>query len=500
MINIHCPFLTALPPTELVLKFSHFSTIKPIWLNNDGQNIIGILPKTAFLADLANNDNSQAQTLQIHQLNRQSIDFTQSNYSINTLDNVNQADLQRLLIDYQNIQTPQEPSNQITEKPHFYNGYLGFISYDFSAENLANQSFNADYVSQPQPLAYFGHYDIYLTLQDGKWWLNLTTEQAIKQREAIECFLSQLSKQFSNVEINNNPKPLPLAPVWTKSDYAKAFEQVQNYLKAGDCYQINLTQCWQGDLANNKGGNKLVDYLPRLHQATNAPFAGYVNLDNSLSNYELLSCSPELFFTFAKNTSSINNRDEHTIITKPIKGTIPRGLTVEQDIANKNQLANSEKDTAENVMIVDLLRNDLGKYAKVGTVQVPKLFDIESFSNVHHMVSTVTATLKEEVNPLTVLLDSLPAGSITGTPKKRAVEIIHELESQPRGAYCGTLGYLNFDGTGQWNVLIRTLQAVDDKVSLWAGGGVTIASACEAEYQECFDKVGNLLKLLMQND
>ena len=149
-------------------------------------------------------------------------------------------------------------------------------------------------------------------------------------------------------------------------------------------------------------------------------------------------------------------------------------------------------------MIVDLLRNDLGKYAKTGSVEVPQLFNIESFSNVHHMVSTITAELKPEAHPLAVLFGSLPAGSITGTPKKRAVEIIAELEAGPRGAYCGTMGYMNFDGSGQWNVLIRTLQSdvTTGQVSLWAGGGITVASNCSAEYQECLDKVGNLLTVL----
>ncbi len=154
-------------------------------------------------------------------------------------------------------------------------------------------------------------------------------------------------------------------------------------------------------------------------------------------------------------------------------------------------------------MIVDLLRNDLGKYAKTGSVKTPQLFEIESFSNVHHMVSTITAELDAESHPLAVLFGSLPAGSITGAPKKRAVEIIATLEAAPRGAYCGTLGYMNFDGSGQWNVLIRTLQANrlpdgDKEVSLWAGGGITIASDCSDEYQECMDKVGNLLAVLSQ--
>ena len=186
---------------------------------------------------------------------------------------------------------------------------------------------------------------------------------------------------------------------------------------------------------------------------------------------------------------------------------MPRGSTDKQDESYKQQLVDSEKDRAENVMIVDLLRNDLGKYAKIGSVKVPQLFAIESFSNVHHMVSTITAELKADTHPLAVLFGSLPAGSITGTPKKRAVEIIAELESSPRGAYCGTMGYMNFDGSGQWNVLIRTLQAnassnnasvKERPINLWAGGGITVASDCDAEYQECLDKVGNLLAVLAQ--
>ena len=258
----------------------------------------------------------------------------------------------------------------------------------------------------------------------------------------------------------------------------------------------------------------LIDYLPALHRNTRAPFAGYLavnpfnrEIKNNTSQhpFELLSCSPELFFTFTKDIDT----GKHHIITKPIKGTMPRSTNIQQDHAYKQQLTDSEKDRAENVMIVDLLRNDLGKYAKIGSVKVPQLFAIESFSNVHHMVSTITAELQTDTHPLAVLFGSLPAGSITGTPKKRAVEIISELETTPRGAYCGTLGYMNFDGSGQWNVLIRTLQAntsshneLDKKrhISLWAGGGITVASDCDAEYQECLDKVGNLLSVLTQEN
>ncbi|WP_313422191.1 anthranilate synthase component I family protein [Moraxella sp. CTOTU49803] len=492
------PSLQHLAPSQLITLLQQFNAtnnhaIYPIWLDNEGQNVIGLLPKTIFEIHSQN---------QLTQKQRQNCSFDDVGYCdtvINTgadtatdraTKGIDIGELTAVLEAYQHQQLSSKQSAiQHTANVGYQDGLMGFISYDLSAHHLANANHvqasathgEASYLTPNQPQLFLGHYDIYLTYQYGKWHLHTTTEEAMAQAVTIENWLNNL---VSDANLPT-PKPLSLSPLWQKSAYHQAFNKIQDYLKAGDCYQINLTQCWQGELSNQQ----LVDYLPSLHQSTQAPFAGYL----ALGNYELLSCSPELFFTFAKNAQG-----ENCIITKPIKGTRPRGQNVAADQANKNELASSEKDIAENVMIVDLLRNDLGKYAKTGTVKVPKLFDIESFSNVHHMVSTITATLKDNISPWTVLFESLPAGSITGTPKKRAVEIINELEAKPRGAYCGTMGYLNFDGTGQWNVLIRTLQALDNNVSLWAGGGITIASDCEAEYQECFDKVGNLLKILHQ--
>ena len=492
------PSLQHLAPSQLITLLQQFNTtnnhaIYPIWLNNEGQNVIGLLPKTIFEI------HSQNQLTQKQRQNCSFDDFVYCDTVINTgadtaINRVGKGvdigELTAVLEAYQHHQLSSKQSAiQHTANVGYQDGLMGFISYDLSAHHLANANHvqasathgEASYLTPNQPQLFLGHYDIYLTYQHQKWHLHTTTEEAMAQAVNIENWLNDL---VSDAQLPT-PKPLSLLPLWQKSAYKQAFYKVQDYLTAGDCYQINLTQCWQGQLSNQQ----LVDYLPSLHYSTNAPFAGYLGLNN----FELLSCSPELFFTFANNAQG-----ENCIITKPIKGTRPRGQNVAADQANKNELASSEKDIAENVMIVDLLRNDLGKYAKTGTVKVPKLFDIESFSNVHHMVSTITATLKENISPWRVLFESLPAGSITGTPKKRAVEIINELEAKPRGAYCGTMGYLNFDGTGQWNVLIRTLQASDSNVSLWAGGGITIASDCEAEYQECFDKVGNLLKILHQ--
>ena len=494
------PSLQHLAPCQLITLLQQFNTtnnhaIYPLWLNNEGQNVIGLLPKTIFEIHSQN---------QLTQKQRQNCSFDDFSYcdtvintgadtATNTATNraakaVDIGELTAALEAYQQLSLKQS-AIQHTANVGYQDGLMGFISYDLSAHHLANANHvqasaahgEASYLTPNQPQLFLGHYDIYLTFENNHWQLHATTQEAIEQMDVIQHWLTQ------TLTVENKPvvNPIRLQPSWQTSDYERAFYKVQDYLTAGDCYQINLTQCWQGELSNQQ----LVDYLPSLHQSTQAPFAGYLGLNN----FELLSCSPELFFTFANNAQG-----ENCIITKPIKGTRPRGQNVAADQANKNELASSEKDIAENVMIVDLLRNDLGKYAKTGTVKVPKLFDIESFSNVHHMVSTITATLKDDISPWTVLFESLPAGSITGTPKKRAVEIINELEAKPRGAYCGTMGYLNFDGTGQWNVLIRTLQALDSNVSLWAGGGITIASDCDAEYQECFDKVGNLLKILHQ--
>jgi len=278
------------------------------------------------------------------------------------------------------------------------------------------------------------------------------------------------------------PQHFQLTSGWqanlTKAEYDQRFAQIHDYLHAGDCYQINLTQEFTAQAQGS-----LLSRADELWKLTHAPYAGYLKLDD----FELLSCSPELFIEF---------QSDQKIKTRPIKGTMPRFDDPQQDQISKDKLSQSEKDQAENVMIVDLLRNDLSVYAETGSVETTKLFEIESFNQVHHMVSEITATLKAEINPMQMLLSALPGGSITGAPKIRAMQIIEELEGAPRGAYCGSLGYFNFDGTGSWNILIRSIQKYQDQLSMWAGGGITIASDAEAEYQECFDKISAMLDLL----
>ena len=512
-----------------------------VWLNNDGRPVIGLLPKMSWsvypLSNDAANSNKPAPIYKVIRTYRDGLDSHAKTNQAIISSYMSYSDWQEDLIAYSQTydiddtcDNNSSSTTEIEQQPSYQHGLIGFIGYDIAAYELSP---NARIELAVQPCAALGHYDIYLTpnAEQTSWQLTIkdsVTDTDNEQKgvlvKTLISYLDIMDKELSNqalekpaLETSYKTTPLLLKAQWSKRDYQQAFDKTQSYLQQGDCYQINLTQAWQGAFntpSDNGSGVKLIDYLPTLHRNTQTPFAGYLavnHIDNEISvdtqdyQFELLSCSPELFFTFIKD----NNSGKHHIRTKPIKGTMPRGLNTAQDNAYKQQLIDSEKDRAENVMIVDLLRNDLGKYAKIGSVKVPQLFAIESFSNVHHMVSTITAELKTDSHPLKVLFGSLPAGSITGTPKKRAVEIISELEGAARGAYCGTLGYMNFDGSGQWNVLIRTLQAntlsndkseQERRVSLWAGGGITVASDCNAEYQECLDKVGNLLGVLAQNN
>lgn len=352
------------------------------------------------------------------------------------------------------------------EKNSFSGGYVGFIGYDYAAQQ------QVDYPNKSQPALFLGQFNSYIKPIAGDWIFYSDDPQADEMFNYIQRLLIQPSR-LPELQLKNLCQPR-----WNKSTYDQAFQKIQDYIVAGDCYQINLTQEF---VARAEGS--LLATASKFWQLTDAPYSGYLKIND----FELLSCSPELFIDFEAN---------HKIVTKPIKGTMPRYSDPVQDEQSKQRLQSSKKDMAENVMIVDLLRNDLSVYAETGSVKTPKLFNIESFNQVHHMVSEVEAKLKPEVNPFEVLMSALPGGSITGAPKIRAMQIIKELEGAPRGAYCGSMGYFNQDGTGSWNILIRSIQKYQQDVSLWAGGGITIASDCDAEYQECFDKVSAMIDLL----
>ncbi|CAN5388098.1 aminodeoxychorismate synthase component 1 [soil metagenome] len=261
----------------------------------------------------------------------------------------------------------------------------------------------------------------------------------------------------------------------TKLEYAQAFQHIQAYLQAGDCYQVNLAQRFTA----NYSGSTWEAYR-ELRKNNAAPYAAYLNY----ADYSILSLSPERFL------SCRNGKVE----SKPIKGTRPRGTNTKQDQQLATELLQSAKDRAENLMIVDLLRNDLGKSCTVGSITVSNLFSLESFPAVHHMVSTVQGELAKDKHSLDLLRDCFPGGSITGAPKLRAMEIIEELEPQRRSVYCGALGYIGFNGAMDVNIAIRTLLATQGQLHCYAGGGVVSDSTLEAEYQETQDKVTKILR------
>ena len=262
-----------------------------------------------------------------------------------------------------------------------------------------------------------------------------------------------------------------------KPGYAAAFRRVQDYIYAGDCYQVNLAQRFEADAT----GDPWQAYL-QLRQISPAPFSAYFNTPDA----QILSASPERFLQL---------RDGR-VETKPIKGTRPRASDPLQDRANAEELLGSLKDRAENLMIVDLLRNDIGKNCAIGSVKAEQLFALESFANVHHLVSTVSGVLAEGHDAIDLLRGCFPGGSITGAPKLRAMQIIEELEPHQRGVYCGAIGYIGFDGGMDTNIAIRTAVYSRNKIRFWAGGGIVADSEMEKEYRETWDKASSMLQLM----
>jgi para-aminobenzoate synthetase component 1 len=285
--------------------------------------------------------------------------------------------------------------------------------------------------------------------------------------------------------VQGEPKPAPPAfrvltrPVanYSRATYSDAFRRVQEHIRLGDCYQVNLTQRFRA----RAEGDAWHAYL-RLREINPAPFAAYLDLPDG----RIVCSSPDRFLRLHGDR----------VETTPIKGTRPRSTDPARDRALAEELRTSPKDRAENVMIVDLLRNDLGKCCVPGSIEATKLFAIESFASVHQLVSTVEGRLAPGRDALDLVAACFPGGSITGAPKVAAMQVIEEIEPQRRSIYCGCIGYIGFDGDMDLNIAIRTLVQRGDYVYTWAGGGVVADSNVDAEYQESFDKAAAMLAVL----
>lgn len=361
----------------------------------------------------------------------------------------------------------------------FCGGAVGYFGYDLcEAESTAIPMRQKSATELPDMA--IGIYDWALVTdhQERRCWLASDGRSAAtRQRWA------SLVERFSTRQPAAVRTPYrSLGAVQTNLDraaYAQAFDKIKGYLLAGDCYQVNLTR--QFSVATS--GDPWLGYQ-QLRKISAAPFSAYLNLPWG----QVLSVSPERFI-------KVEGDDVETV---PIKGTRPRSDDPERDRALAAELAASQKDQAENLMIVDLMRNDLGKSCQVGSVRVPRLFEVQSFATVHHLVSTIGGTLSPGKRSTDLLRGAFPGGSITGAPKIRAMAIIDELEPHRRGVYCGSIGYIGYDGNMDSNIAIRTLVQAQGQARFWAGGGIVIDSQLDAEYQETLDKAAAMLRLMQE--
>lgn len=380
----------------------------------------------------------------------------------------------------QNLRQKIFHNNTIETDIPFTGGVLGYYSYGLG--NYFEEIRNANKpVALRLPEMAVGFYD-WALLIDNKNEQNYLVVHKIKQcRTSIQSLWQQRFDWLKEQNLKTNNENFKLLSSWqanmSKSQYADKFAQIQEYILAGDCYQVNLAQRFKASYQ----GDEYQAYQALLAE-NRPPFAAFIRLPAQA----IISLSPERFIKLHDNI----------VETKPIKGTTPRFNDYLTDQMSKQTLLDSEKDRSENLMIVDLLRNDIGRVCTAGSVSVPKLFEIESFPAVHHLVSTVVGQLDSIHSSEDLLRACFPGGSITGAPKIRAMEIIAELEPHNRQMYCGSIGYINGNGQTDTNIAIRTLLCHQGNIYCWAGGGLVADSNIDAEYQECFDKVSKILPCL----
>ncbi len=390
-----------------------------------------------------------------------------------TPDETANAFLQRLRQSLASLEACQPPADNPLP---FVGGLIGYLSYDFGRrlEQLPAQAVDDLGLAD----ARFGLYA----------WALITDHQQQRSQLIFHPSLAASERQRLSKLFDTPTAPSPeifqlLEPFQSdisEAEYQQCFARIQAYIQAGDCYQVNFAQRFRAPYQ----GSPWTAYQA-LRQACPTPFSGYQALPQGGA---IISLSPERFLRISAGQ----------VETRPIKGTRPRHADPQQDQAQADALLDSRKDRAENLMIVDLLRNDLGRSCRLGSVRVPELFALESYPNVHHLVSAVTGELAADKDALDLIAGSFPGGSITGAPKIRAMQIIDELEPTRRALYCGSLLYLDVRGEMDSSIAIRSLLAKDGQISCWGGGGIVADSNGPAEYQESITKVRVLLETLEQ--
>ena len=395
----------------------------------------------------------------------------------------------------------QLPTTVRSELPPFQCGYAGMFGYELGRSLEAVPAASIDEFQLPALAV--GLYDVVVAFdheQQTGWLISQglpeTDFSSRRERAAarLALFFEFLTRD-NFASINNRAPNVNLLPAsslapqfsiaghreltsnFSVDAYHRAIERAIEYIHAGDVFQVNLSQRLLHPATSTP-----VELYCRLRKRNRGPFAGY--LDGG--DWQIASASPERFVRI----------EDRQVETRPIKGTRGRVLRPEADLFGAEELLASEKDRAENVMIVDLLRNDLSRTCRPDSVRVSQLCGLETYEYVQHLVSVVEGTLRPDCTPIDVLRTAFPGGSVTGAPKIRAMEIIAELEPTARGAYCGSLGYIGLDGRMDTNILIRTITASRGWWQLPVGGGIVAQSNPHDEYEETWHKAAGLLRAL----
>jgi para-aminobenzoate synthetase component 1 len=393
-------------------------------------------------------------------------------------------------------------ANSVEGLPPFQGGYAGLFGYDLN-RRLESIPMVASKHYPTSPIA-LGIYDLVVAfdhVQKRAWVISSGVPESERDRRkrrakrrlnnvrenlhaTVAVALHAVTSERGGLRIDRHPLPghPSVFSNFTRGDYEAAVGRAIEYVHAGDVFQVNIAQTLSGGIREHP-----LELYGRLRSTNPAPFSAYFDA----GDFQIASASPERFLQMSS---------DGRVSTKPIKGTRPRGKTPAEDAAFLEDLMTSSKDRAENVMIVDLMRNDLGRVCEYGSVKVPSVCEVESYRDVHHLVSEVVGQLRPGLTAFDLLKAAFPGGSVTGAPKVRAMEIIAELEPTARGPYCGSLGWIGFDGAMDTNILIRTFTAAGGWVQFPVGGGVVADSTPEREYEETLHKAAGLLRALRRGE
>lgn len=375
-------------------------------------------------------------------------------------------------------------TDKVSQFPPLTGGVIGYFGYDMGY--LLEEIQGSTQEDSDVPDCCLGFYDVVLIFDhsEGKTYVASNGFPEIDEEKRIYRANQRIDELIKLLK-GACPLALPRQPIaqgeytvnFTKDDYCKMVQQAIDYIGAGDIFQVNLSQRFSATLTVPP-----FDLYRYLRYINPAPFASYLNFPEVV----VASASPERYLLLK----------DKLVETRPIKGTRPRGTDAESDNRLKEELLASEKDRAELVMIIDLERNDLGRVCEYGSVRVPDLIRLEEYATVFHLVSTVTGRMSPDKDIIDLVMASFPGGSITGAPKVRAMEIIDESEPVRRGIYTGSIGYIDFNGDADLNIVIRTFVIKGGQVDFQVGGAIVADSVPELEYQETFDKGRALIKAL----